>query len=115
MSSSCCQSTHGALTAARPGLFTRCSGPEVAQLVLALPSLRRFLHRSWPPLQSTHLRCMLEESAGLQLLETTWHPAAAPDLPAGRAEPSERQREQQRRHEEDTALCRMFRLRLRHR
>ncbi|KAL4422482.1 hypothetical protein ABPG75_008679 [Micractinium tetrahymenae] len=90
------------------------SGPEVAQLVLALPSLRRFLHRSWPALQSAQLRCILEQKAGLQLLQTTWRPAAAPDLPAAPAEPSQRQREQRQRHEEDAALCRAFRLRLQH-
>lgn len=90
------------------------SGPEVAQLVLALPSLRRFLHSSWPALQSAQLRRMLEQKPGLQLLETTWRPAAAPDLPSGGAPPSERQREQQRRHDEDMALCQAFRLRLHH-
>ena len=83
--------------------------------MLALPSLRRFLHSSWPALQSAQLRRMLEQKPGLQLLETTWRPAAAPDLPSGGAPPSERQREQQRRHDEDMALCQAFRLRLHHR
>ena len=92
------------------------------RLAVSLPCLRHLVHRNWPVLQQPHLEYMLQHCSRLQLLETSWRPAAAPHTAgsstagaSGIAAAWWDGQQERHRFEAEQAFCQVWRLRLQHR